>query len=207
MIKKTIGKAKPPLQIWSQGFSKSIQDFLKVAKTLAPSWKKEGLDNLRLGAAVFACIEKTMIAGAPVILQERPTKKNLRARPHIVGVMVITTSLHDPATKKSLPAGAYLVKFRPKGKGRFDFDFINSKSRVQLSAEASFLDPTGWDDDKPELINFVVHVEWDGKANATACVSFLGWEKCWPLDFAPDGDLGPMDPGWEGWDAENPGSF
>ncbi len=38
-----------------------------------------------------------------------------------------------------------------------------------------------------------------------ACLNVIGFKKCWDVEFK--GGDGEPDPGWEGWDPENPGSI
>lgn len=94
----------------------------------------------------------------------------------------------------------YLVVLRLE-KRRYLLDFIDRRGRKSVSVPAL----ANSEEEPPDLVSAWGEVSRGEEWEVLACFNILGKKKCWKVEFLPPD--GAPDPGWEGWDPENPGSI
>lgn len=156
---------------------------------------------MAIPGVLFLRVASATIAAASTVIDSRLVLRSLRKGPKAVAVLATTAALRDPDTQDVIRPGIYLVVLRLKKK-RYRLDFVDRKGRVSVSVQTS---TTSREEEPPDAISGWLTFSRGDEWEVLACLNFLGKKKCWDVEFLPPD--GPPDPGWEGWDAENPGSI
>ena len=88
VTRKSTRHGKSSFPDLSKRLTTSVMAFLRAAKALAPVWKREGLQKIRLKGALFLRMNQGTIVIAPLVLDGKPTKKSMLAKARIIGVIV-----------------------------------------------------------------------------------------------------------------------
>lgn len=194
-------RKKSSLDRLSKRVARSVDELFRITSRTKRAWKNHGLVGLSIPGAIFLRVASATIATAPTVVDSRLALRSLRKGPKAVAVLATTASLRDRDTRKILTPGIYLVLLR-LDKRRYLLDFVDSSGRVGVSVKAL----ASSEEESPDLISAWAEISrGDEEWKLLACLNFLGKKNCWEVEFPPSD--GAPDPGWEGWDPENPGSI